>query len=227
MNILLVSNDATVRDSVMANLHSAGMAAEPAAKNPELFDRLAAVAYRLVILDFGLRTDHKMLSMIKNLREKQWGTPVMVLSERGETPAVINALAQGADAYVVKPYVPADLVARIRALLRRAVVQHHLDIEGGKLDVDHDHRRVFLGGTELTLSQRESALLFLLLADPTEVCSRRQIRAAVYGQDNPVAESTIETLVHSLRKKLGAESIETIRGNGYRFVTRQQAMALN
>jgi len=165
------------------------------------------------------------LKVIKKIKvmEQCAGIPVIMTTAKGEDADVITGLELGADDYVVKPYSPKVLVARIRAALRRQE-------EGGKninvsvwqqgdLKLDSARHIAFCGDRQLELFATEFALLKHFLSNPDIVFSRNQIIAAIRGSDYPVTDRSVDVQVLGLRKKLGdaGEMIETIRGVGYRF----------
>ena len=151
--------------------------------------------------------------------------PVIMASARGEDADIVAGLELGADDYVVKPYSPRVLAARIRAALRRAEegsagAAKPLLVQG-PLRLDADRHLAFAGGKQLELSATEFALLRHFLANPERVFSRNQIISAVHGSDYPVTDRSVDVQVLALRKKLGPAGalIETIRGVGYRLRT--------
>jgi two-component system phosphate regulon response regulator PhoB len=149
--------------------------------------------------------------------------PVIMTSARGEEADIVAGLELGADDYVVKPYSPKVLIARIRAALRRKeeaaapVKQRRWRL--GDLSLDEDRHKASCGGKALDLSATEFSLLKHFLANPDRVYSRNQIIAAIHGDDYPVTDRSVDVQILALRKKLGAAGslIETIRGVGYRF----------
>lgn len=151
--------------------------------------------------------------------------PVLLTTARGEESDVITGLELGADDYVVKPYSPKVLVARIRAALRRvaesreAASRGETRLERGPLLLDAERHELRCEGSRIDLSATEFAILALLMGSPGRVFSRAGIIDAVKGHDYPVTDRSVDVQVLQLRKKLGAASewIETVRGVGYRF----------
>jgi two-component system phosphate regulon response regulator PhoB len=155
--------------------------------------------------------------------------PVIMTSARGEEADIVAGLELGADDYVVKPYSPKVLIARIRAALRRkeeaAAPEEQRHWRLGGLSLDEDRHKASCGGRALDLSATEFSLLKHFLANPDRVYSRNQIIAAIHGDDYPVTDRSVDVQILALRKKLGAAGslIETIRGVGYRFCVPPEA----
>jgi len=149
------------------------------------------------------------------LRARQDRTPVLVATARDAIAQRIEGLDAGADDYIVKPYDMGELLARIRALFRRAVgraepVYAHLGVS-----IDPATREVLVHGQPVLLSAREWAILQLLLVRPGHVLSRKQIEEKLYSWKDEVSSNAVEVHIHSLRKKLGVELIQNVRGVGY------------
>jgi two-component system phosphate regulon response regulator PhoB len=165
------------------------------------------------------------LKVLKKIREiDQCKTiPVIMATAKGEEADIVTGLELGADDYVVKPYSPKVLIARIRAGLRRqeeGVSAQSVSIwQQGELKLDADRHTAYYGGMQLDLFATEFALLKHFLSNPEIVFSRNQIIAAIHGPDYPVTDRSVDVQILGLRKKLGkaGDMIETIRGVGYRF----------
>jgi two-component system OmpR family response regulator len=154
------------------------------------------------------------------MRRNKDRTPVLVATARDAIAERVAALDAGADDYVVKPFDIDELLARIRALLRRAAGQAEPAYEHAGARLDPATRQASLHGRVVELSAREWAVLELLLARPGQVYSRAQLEEKLYGWGDEVASNAIEVHVHGLRRKLGADLIRNIRGVGY-MVPRQ------
>ncbi|MDR2158864.1 MAG: response regulator transcription factor [Treponema sp.] len=170
------------------------------------------------------------LAVLKKIAAGRAGRPpVIMTSARGEEADIVAGLELGADDYVVKPYSPKVLIARIRAALRRkeeaAVPAEQRHWRRGSLSLDEDRHKASCGGRALDLSATEFSLLKHFLANPDRVYSRNQIIAAIHGDDYPVTDRSVDVQILALRKKLGAAGslIETIRGVGYRFCDSPEA----
>jgi len=170
------------------------------------------------------------LKTLKKIRENKnlQTLPVILCTARGEEADIITGLELGADDYVVKPYSPRVLAARIRAALRRKETSlsqvegsHKNFFQYGKISLDIDRHTVLLGEKHLDLFPTEFAILVQFMSNPDIVFSRQKLITAIRGNDYPVTDRSIDVQIMGLRKKLGdqGEMIETIRGIGYRFKT--------
>lgn len=172
--------------------------------------------FDIVILDLGLPgiDGHDVLAEIRNRGER---LPVIILTARKETRDTVAGLEGGADDYVTKPFRFEELLARVRVRLREkgTTTQVLLEVAGVRLDLRA--RKVHVGGREVELSAREFTLLETFLSHPEQVLSREQLLSRVWGYDFEGGSNVVDVYVGYLRKKLGAESIETVRGMGYRF----------
>jgi len=224
--VLVVDDERTIVEIVGRYLERAGYEAQGAADGPEALRLAELHRPDLVVLDLML-PGIDGIEVMRQLRERP-GDPVAVilLTARGEESDRLVGLRRGADDYVVKPFSPRELVARVDAVLRRSrppAAQEDLPpIERGPLRVEPASRRVFLDGEEVSLTQREFDLLAFLAENPGRVFSRDQLMEAVW--DTPFFEDTSTVTVHvrRLRAKLGDEVaeprfIETVWGLGYRF----------
>lgn len=185
-----------------------GAAAELAAKTGD---------YAVLVLDIGLpRQDG--LTVLKRLRQAEYTLPVLVVTARDAVADRVAGLNLGADDYLVKPFDLDELVARVRALLRRQSGRGRSEMRLGALCLDPDRREVSLSDQAIALSQREFALLEALMARPGTVVSRESLEECLYGWDGEVSSNAIEVHLHNLRRKLGGEWIRNVRGVGYKVV---------
>ena len=175
----------------------------------------------LVILDLNL-PDADGLALCRELRgwEATRAVPILMLTARAGEADRVAGLEQGADDYLIKPFSPRELLARVRALVRRQ--RWERGVPGGvwadgRLLVDVDRRRVGWDGTQVHLTQRELDILWYLISLGGRVASREQILEAVWGLAAAVDARTIDAHIRTLRRKLGGEVIETVIGSGYRF----------
>ncbi len=170
--------------------------------------------YDLVLLDLGLpRRDG--LSVLRALRARHDRTPVLIATARDSVQQRIEGLDAGADDYVLKPYDLDELLARIRALVRRAAGRAEPVYEHGDVRINPATRDVTVGSTAVVLSAREWAVIEPLLARPGLVLSRAQLEEKLYGWKDEISSNAVEVYIHGLRKKLGAELIQNVRGVGY------------
>ena len=176
---------------------------------------LGADVYDLAVLDLGLPEKDGM-TLLKQLRAAGNAMPVLIASARDTVRDRIAGLESGADDYVLKPFDLDELVARVRALLRRHAGSGSPVFKYGRLVLDPVRRTVTRDGATVDLSAREFAVLEALLQRPGAVLSRERLEDAVYGWGDEVGSNAIEVHLHFLRRKLGAATIKNIRGVGYR-----------
>jgi DNA-binding response OmpR family regulator len=179
---------------------------------------LANGQHDLAVLDLGLPHKNGML-LLRELRARQQKIPVLIVTARDAVEDRIAGLNAGADDYVLKPFDLDELIARIRAVLRRHAGGATPLLASGALTLDPLTREATLGGTPVALSAREFAVLEALMQRPGAVLSRRKLEETVYGWGEEVGSNAIEVHVHNLRRKLGAQSIRNVRGVGYRMDT--------
>ena len=176
---------------------------------------ISSDVHDLVILDLGLPRKAG-LDILRTMRTKRSSVPVLVATARDAVADRVAGLNAGADDYIVKPYDLDELVARIRALIRRRAGGASPRIECGELVLDTIGRWVKLRGRHVALSAREFSLLEVLMQKPGAVLSRSALEEAVYGWGEEVLSNAIEVHLHNLRRKLGVDVIRNVRGVGYR-----------
>ena len=219
--ILIVEDEESLTLLLHYNLEAAGYAVESVARGDEADLRLKEQPPDLVILDWMLPGLSGMeLCRRLRAREETAGLPIIILTARGEEADRVRGLATGADDYIVKPFSVPELLARVRALLRRAnpsTVANRL--VAGDLDLDRETWRVRRGGKELHLGPTEFKLLEFLMERPGRVFSRTQLLDAVWGSEVYIDERTVDVHVGRLRKALNrgndSDPIRTVRGSGY------------
>lgn len=172
--------------------------------------------YDVVLLDLGL-PELDGAGFLAQLRARGADTPVIVVTARSEVESRINALDLGADDYLVKPFAAGELMARMRAVLRRRTADHaDAILTNGPLSLDvATHRAWLADGTDVALTRREFAVLRALLTRPGVILSREDLEHRVYGWGNEVESNAIEYLIHRLRSKLGSDAVRNIRGVGW------------
>lgn len=214
MRLLLVEDDTMIGEAVLDLLRAEHYAVDWV-KDGEMADTaLQSHAYDLVLLDLGLpRRDG--LSVLRAVRARKDRIPVLIATARDSLAERIEGLDAGADDYVLKPYELEELLARIRALLRRAAGRAEPVYEHRGVSINPATREVLVGATPVTLSAREWAVLDSLIARPGMVLSRAQLEEKLYGWKDEISSNAVEVYVHGLRKKLGAELIQNVRGVGY------------
>ena len=221
--ILLVEDEKAIRDAVAAYLERAGYWVTPAADGQEAVDAFSLHQFDLVILDLMLPKlpGEKVCRIIRDTSD----VPIIMLTAKGEVEDRIVGLELGADDYLIKPFSPRELVARVRALLRRA----HIDSEPqrevldfGGLTIDLNGHKVLVNDEEIDLTASEFKLLTMLSRYPGRVYSRMELVEKVLGYDFEGYERTIDSHVKNLRAKIGDDPrnprwIYTVHGVGYRF----------
>lgn len=214
MRLLLVEDDVMIGESVLDLLRAEGYAVDWVKDGDMALTALRTQDYNLVLLDLGLpRQDG--LSVLSSLREHQNRTPVLITTARDALAQRVQGLDAGADDYLVKPYEPDELLARVRALIRRAYGRAEPVYRHQHISIDPAKREVLSHGQPVILSAREWAVLELLMARPGSVLSRKQLEDKIYSWRDEVSSNAVEVYIHGLRKKLGPELIQNIRGVGY------------
>lgn len=215
--VLLVEDDRRLAEMVTALLVEEGYCVEVAGGGQAGLHLGLTRHYGVLIIDRGLPV-LEGLELLRKLRSNGIGTPALILTARGSLTDRVDGLDAGAEDYLVKPFEVPELLARIRALLRR-----HTDtaqfLPLGRRRLSLTDRAVLGGegdtGATVALSERECRLLAVLAGSPEQVFTRPQLLARVFDQADTVG--TVDTYVHYLRRKLGRESIQTVRGLGYRL----------
>lgn len=216
VRLLLVEDDEMIGESVAAALRRDNYTVDWAQDGREAELSLANDVYDLVLLDLSLpRRDG--IEVLNTYRSRGGNAPVLIITAREAVDERIRGLDAGADDYLLKPFDLAELAARIRALLRRRTGQKHPVFSHGELSLDPAAHEAAKGGVPLNLVPREFALLQALIEEPKRVFKRRELEEKLYGWGEEVGSNAIEVHVHSLRRKIGAEEIVTVRGVGYRL----------
>jgi two-component system response regulator RegX3 len=220
MRILLVEDDPSVAASVVDGLVNASMDVEHVATGKEAISKALSENFELILLDLGL-PDMDGQDVCRSVREKS-STPIIILSARSEEIDRVLALEFGADDYMVKPFGMRELVARIRAVVRRAnsvdVTPPNATQDIGPLSIDRRSQKVFVNGEDVYLTPKEFDLLAYLATDPGAVYRRNDIMSEVWDTNWYGTTKTVDAHVAALRKKLGnQEWIEAVRGVGFRL----------
>jgi len=214
MRLLLVEDDAMIGESVRDLLRAEGHAVDWTRDGASADTALRTHTYDLVVLDLGL-PHRDGLEVLRALRARRDRVPVLIATARDGIAQRVAGLDAGADDYVIKPFEPEELLARIRALLRRASGRTEPEYTLGRIRIRPATREATIGDVPVVLSAREWAVLEALLARPGAVLSRTQLEDKLYGWDEPVSSNAVEVYIHGLRRKLGADLIRNVRGVGY------------
>lgn len=215
MRLLLAEDDPMIGESLEESLRNENYAVDWVrdGRNAEL--ALEHALYDLVLLDLGL-PGKQGLDVLTTYRKRKGSAAVLILTARDAPADRVKGLDSGADDYLVKPFDLDELLARIRALLRRKSGRTQTELSSAGLVLNPANHAALFHGQPLHLSAREFGLLQVLLETPGEVVSRTRLEEKLYGWNEEIESNTVEVYIHMLRKKLGAEFIKNVRGVGYK-----------
>jgi two-component system OmpR family response regulator len=220
MRILLVEDDPDLSRQLKLALGDAGYAVDHAADGEEAQFLGESEPYDAVVLDLGLpKVDG--VSVLERWRKGGVAIPVLILTARGNWSEKVSGFDAGADDYLTKPFHTEELLARLRALVRRAAGHSAPSLACGALRLDPRAARASVGGEPLRLTSLEYRLLHYMMMHQGRVISRTELIEHLYDQDFDRDSNTIEVFVGRLRKKIGPDRIETVRGLGYRLTPLQ------
>ncbi|MEO6745756.1 MAG: response regulator transcription factor [Caldimonas sp.] len=220
MRVLVIEDDEGIAAGLRVHLRQHGCVVDVVASIAEAWSALGSGPFDLVLLDLGL-PDGDGAEVLQRIRRAPEGrfphpaTPVLIMTARDEVASRIASLDMGADDYVVKPFDPDELAARMRALRRRAAGRADAVLRRGELTLDPATRTVLRNGQPVELSAREFDVLLALMEAAPRVLSRSQIEERLYDWQSGLESNAIEVHVHRLRRKLGDSVIRTVRGVGY------------
>lgn len=231
--VLLVDDEQAITTNLAPFLERSGFLVAVAADGEEALLEIASFGPDLIVLDVLMpKVDGR--EVLRQLRQRGDWTPVILLTQIGESTERAMALEEGADDYLNKPFDPHELVARVRSVLRRArpgqpPLASSSRLACGDLGLDRRSRRAFLGSEELRLTPKAAALLEYLMTHPDELLTRDRLLDSVWGWDYPTGTRTVDTRIAELRRVLEDDPahpryIETVPGQGYRFVGQVEAM---
>ncbi len=217
MRVLLVEDDPDLSRQLKQALADAGYAVDYAPDGEEAQFLGETEPYDAVVLDLGLpKTDG--VTVLERWRKGGMAAPVLILTARGAWSEKVAGFDAGADDYLTKPFHTEELLARLRALMRRAAGHAQAALECGALRLDPRAARASINGEPLRLTSLEYRLLHYLMMHQGRVISRTELVEHLYDQDFDRDSNTIEVFVGRLRKKIGPDRIETVRGLGYRLL---------
>jgi two-component system OmpR family response regulator len=214
MRILLIEDDRMIGAAVEQALKDASYAVDWVTDGEAAVHVAGIETYELALLDLGLpKSDGR--DVLRHLRGLDRNLPVIIVTARDSVEDRIDGLDLGADDYLIKPFEIRELLARIRAVLRREGSGSAPLLSNGELSLDPATREAFFLGKSAMLSAREFALLQALLARPGAILSRSELERQIYGWNEEVESNAIEFLIHTVRRKLGAAAIRNVRGVGW------------
>jgi two-component system OmpR family response regulator len=216
LRVLLVEDEPGIARHLSEALAAAGYAIDHAADGEEGHFLGDTEPYDAAVLDLGL-PKRDGLSVLRAWRAAGRTFPVLILTARGSWREKVEGIDAGADDYLAKPFATEELLARVRALLRRAGGHASAILRHGRIELDTRTARVTLNGAPVALTALEYRILTYLMHHPGQVVSQTELTEHVYAQDFDRDSNTIEVLVGRLRKKLGRDAIVTVRGLGYRL----------
>ena len=225
MRVLLVEDDAMIAQAVSANLKDTGYAVDWVSRGSEVAAAVAAQAYDLLLLDLGL-PGKDGLDVLAQIRSGGCTVPVLIVTARDDLHSRLNGLDGGADDYIVKPFDMAELQARMRAVLRRHGGQAQTLLSNGIITLNPSTHQAEVVGQEqaIILSNKEFSVLQALLLRPGMILSRSDLEDKIYGWGEEVESNAVDFLIHALRKKLGKEAIQNVRGVGWLVAQNNQAV---
>lgn len=215
MRVLLVEDDIMIGEAIQGALKDASYAADWVKDGQSALTTMGCQHYDLVLLDLGL-PGKDGLEVLASIRTKGDPIPLLIITARDGLDDRLRGLDGGADDYVLKPFEMAELLARMRAVLRRKSGTAAPVLSNGIVSLDPATREVCVNdGSPLQLSNREFSLLQALLVRPGRILSRGELEDRIYGWGEEVESNAVEYLIHALRRKLGSEIIKNVRGVGW------------
>jgi two-component system OmpR family response regulator len=215
MRVLLVEDDPMIGDAIQGALKDASYAADWVKNGQTALSSLDCQYYDMVLLDLGL-PGKDGLEVLATIRAKNNPVPLLIITARDGLHDRLCGLDGGADDYVAKPFEMAELLARMRAVLRRKGGSSTPVLSNGAVSLDTGTKEASLvAGEPVQLSNREFSLLHALLVRPGAILSRRELEDRIYGWGEEVESNAVEFLIHALRRKLGSSTIKNVRGVGW------------
>ncbi|MFZ6725918.1 response regulator [Undibacterium sp. MH2W] len=215
MRVLLIEDDTMIGEAIQGVLKDASYAADWIMNGQIALGTLACQHYDMVLLDLGL-PGKDGLEVLMNIRAKDYPVPLLIITARDGLDDRLRGLDGGADDYLLKPFEMAELLARMRAVLRRKGGSATPVLSNGVVSLDTSTREAVVNSSApVQLSNREFALLQALLVRPGAILSRSDLEDRIYGWGEEVESNAVEFLIHALRRKLGGEVIKNVRGVGW------------
>jgi two-component system, OmpR family, response regulator QseB len=214
MRVLVVEDDRMIAEAVGTALEQDGYTVEWIRDGASAAAALGTSSFDIVLLDLGLPR-RSGLEVLREARRQGVSIPVIIITARDDVQSRVAGLDSGADDYLVKPFDLDELAARMRSVLRRGSGRGDSILEHAGIRIDPKTHEVSRNGAPVTLSAREYAVLEALMLRPGAILSRAQLEDRLYGWGGEIESNAVEVYVHSLRRKLGADAIRTVRGAGY------------
>lgn len=218
MRILVIEDDHKVANFIASGLGQEGFAVDVLHEGTDAGAQALAYDYDAVVLDLML-PGRSGFQVLRDIRARKATLPILILTAKDSVEERVAGLDSGADDYMVKPFAPEEMAARVRAICRRSGGSAGAHIRVGEVDVDLVARCAWLGDERIELTSREWSVLEALVLRPGRIVTKSELERLVLGFESELASNAIEVHVSSLRKKLGRELVETVRGMGYRIST--------
>lgn len=217
MKLLLIEDELALSEALMVMLRSEGFAVDPAINLRTADTAMRISTYDAVLLDLYL-PDGDGMDWLRRLRSEKVTTPVIIMTARDQISDRIAGLQAGADDYVIKPFDAQELLARLGAVLRRSRGAANSWLQVGTLALDLQGHRARVDKEDIELTSKEWAVLEKLASRPGQIVNKSTLDQALYSFDDEVGSNTLEVYISRIRKKIGKQRIETVRGLGYRLV---------
>ena len=214
MRILLVEDDVMIGEGLIAALGAEGMSVDWVRDGAAAEAALHDTGFAIVLLDLAL-PEAEGLDLLKSTRRRGVDTPILIITARGAVDDRVSGLDLGADDYMIKPFEVRELIARMRALIRRRAGRATSTLTAGSVELDAETHELSHGDAKSVLSAREYALMHALMERPGRILSRQQLEERIYGWGEEVESNAVDVLIHSVRRKFGKTVILNVRGAGW------------
>jgi DNA-binding response OmpR family regulator len=214
MRVLLIEDDVMIGKSLKLALNDSGITVDWLRDGVSGLEAVETGGHTIILLDLGL-PELDGLKVLKAARASGTKTPVIVISARDDISTRIEGLDLGADDYIIKPFDADELLARMRAVLRRHIGHSQSEFTAGKVTLDTASQNVTFGGIAAVLPAREFALLLALAEHPGMIFSKTQLEERLYGWGDEVESNAIDVLIYYIRQKFGKDIIRNLRGSGW------------
>lgn len=216
MRILVVEDEHRIANSIKKGLEQERYAVDVVYSGNEGYDLAATEDYDLIILDL-LLPEIDGITICRELRKNKIHTPILMLTAKGQIEDKVTGLDSGADDYLTKPFSFEELLARIRALIRRPKTAVQENLKAGDLTLNSNLKEVKIKNKNVNLSAKEFSLLEYLMRNTNKIVSKDQIISNVWNYDADILPNTVEVYIKNLRNKIGNTTIKTVRGFGYKI----------